>query len=238
MVLPGRSEYPADLEGVIGLAVRHGKVEDGELSRCRALLLPMSRPLVPAAAEAVEGGSVRTRAPLVSRGVVQIRDPGRSRSDGGRRRASGIYGTIVTAAVIAAGGNQLTTAALAVTIVVTLLVYWLAEQYAELLGEHTHRGQLPNAGQVRASLGAAWPMVTASAVPVGTLLVAYLLGASSVGAARIALIVTAALLVLHGYAAGRAAGLVGARLVAVTGMAGVLGAAMVVLKAFLQHHHH
>jgi hypothetical protein len=44
----------------------------------------------------------------------------------------------VTAAVIAAGGNQLTTAALEVTVLVTLVIYWLAEQYAELLGEHTH----------------------------------------------------------------------------------------------------
>jgi hypothetical protein len=46
----------------------------------------------------------------------------------GRRRAAGIYGTIVTAAVIAAGGDQLSTAALEVTVFVTLVVYWLAEQ--------------------------------------------------------------------------------------------------------------
>src|SRR5262249_22305091 len=58
----------------------------------------------------------------------------------GRRRAAGIYGTIVTAAVLAASGNTLSSAALEVTVVVTLVVYWLAEQYAELLGEHTHAG--------------------------------------------------------------------------------------------------
>ena len=40
--------------------------------------------------------------------------------------------------------NQLTSAQLAVTIVVTLIVYWLAEQYAELLGAHTHDGRLPS----------------------------------------------------------------------------------------------
>jgi len=39
----------------------------------------------------------------------------------GRRRASGIYGTIVTAAVIAAGGSSLTTLALEVTVLVTLV---------------------------------------------------------------------------------------------------------------------
>jgi hypothetical protein len=53
--------------------------------------------------------------------------------DPGRRRTASIYGTIVTAAVLATGGDQLSTAALEATVLVTLLVYWLAEQYAELL---------------------------------------------------------------------------------------------------------
>jgi hypothetical protein len=128
--------------------------------------------------------------------------------------------------------------ALAVTVVVTLVVYWLAEQYAGLLGEHTQAGRLPSAVQVRDSLASTWPMVTASYLPVATLLVARVLGASTVGAAQIALIVTGVLLVIHGYVAGRAAGLKGVRLFAVTGMAGALGAAMVVLKTLLQHHHY
>ncbi len=160
------------------------------------------------------------------------------RVGGGRRRAAGIYGTIVTAAVIAAGGNQLATGALAVTVVVTLLVYWLAEQYAELLGEHTHAGRLPSFSQIRASLTTAWPMVTASYLPVATLLVGRLFGASSVGAAQIALVVTVVMLVVHGYSAGRAASLSGMRLFAVTATAGLLGGAMIVLKTLLQHHHY
>jgi hypothetical protein len=122
-------------------------------------------------------------------------------------------------------------------VVVTLVVYWLAEQYAELLGEHTTAGRLPSARQMRASLAATWPMVTASYVPVATLLIARLLGASSVTAAQTALIVTVVLLVIHAYAAGRSAGLVGGRLVVVATMAALLGFAMVVLKALLQHHH-
>lgn len=155
----------------------------------------------------------------------------------GRRRAAGIYGTIVTAAVIAAGGNQLRTGALAVTVLVTLVVYWLADEYAQLLGEHTRAGQLPSMEVVRSSLVAAWPMVTASFLPLAALLVARLFGASSANAAWCALTVTVVLLVIHGYAAARVAGLTGIRLVAVTGTAGLLGVAMVVLKALLQHHH-
>jgi hypothetical protein len=157
--------------------------------------------------------------------------------DGGRGRAAGIYGTIVTAAVIAAAGGHLSAGALALTVVVTLAVYWLAEQYAELLGEHTHAGRLPNRDQIRAALKTSWPMVTASYLPVATLLLARLIGATSLGAAWAALVVAVILLVIHGHAAGRAAGLRGVRLVAVTATAGVLGVMMVLLKTALQHLH-
>jgi hypothetical protein len=158
--------------------------------------------------------------------------------DLGRRRASSIYGTIVTAAVLATGGNQLSTAALEATVLVTLLVYWLAEQYAELLGRHTHEGRLPAASQVGASLRESWPMVSASFLPLATLLVARVCGASTLGAASIALVATVILLVIHGHAAGKSAGLEGVRLAAVTAAAGLLGIMMVALKALIQHQHH
>jgi hypothetical protein len=165
------------------------------------------------------------------------RPPASTPARSGHRRAAGIYGTIVTAAVLAAGGNQLTSLALAVTVVVTLVVYWLAEQYANLLAEHTHAGRLPSGHQIRANLADAWPMVTSSYIPVGVLLAASALGASSTWAARAALAVAVVLLVIYGHAAGRAAGLKGVRLLAVTTAAGLLGVAMIVLKTLLQYHH-
>ena len=180
----------------------------------------------------VKGGDIPDR-----RGTTPEPPDGSSSPTRGRRRAAGIYGTVVTAAVIAAGGGQLRTTALAVTVVVTLVVYWLAEEYAELLGEHTRAGHLPSVEVVRSSLAATWPMVTASFLPLAALLVGRLLGASSVDAAWFALAIAVALLVVHGYGAARAAGLGGIRLLLVTGTAGLLGVAMVVLKALLQHHH-
>ncbi len=143
----------------------------------------------------------------------------------------------MTAAIIAAGGNQLRTWALAITIVVTLVVYWLAEEYAELLGEQTRAGKLPSISVIRSSLAAAWPMVSASFLPLATLGIARLFGASSANAAWVALGMAVVLLVFHGYGAARAAGLTGIRLVAVAGTAGVLGIVMVALKSLLQHHH-
>ena len=88
--------------------------------------------------------------------------PPAARSTAARRRSAGIYGTIVASAVLAAGGAKLGTVPLAVTVLVTLMVYWAAEAYAELLSEQIHAGHLPTRGQLRASLAAIWPMISAS----------------------------------------------------------------------------
>lgn len=159
----------------------------------------------------------------------------RSGRSPGRRRAAGIYGTIVTAAVIATAGGRLPAISLSIAVVVTLLVYWLAEQYAELLGEHTHAGKLPTVAQVRSSLRATWPMVSSSYLPVASLLLARLLGASVVVAAYVGLAMAIVLLLVYGWKAGRASKLRGIRQISVTLLAAALGAAMVALKVGLQH---
>ncbi|HEV8164966.1 MAG TPA: hypothetical protein VGR74_11065 [Actinomycetota bacterium] len=155
--------------------------------------------------------------------------------DAGRRRSAGIYGTIVASAVLAAGGAHLETVPLAVAVVVTLLVYWAAEGYAELLGEHAHAGRLPTWPDARRSLAGIWPMVTASYVPLLSLLVARVLGADTRTAATVALLVAIALLLVHGWVGGRAAHLHGLRLVAVTLVAGAFGVMMVLLKLVVTH---
>jgi hypothetical protein len=152
---------------------------------------------------------------------------------GGRRRAAGIYGTIVTAAVLAAGGSTMSTASLAVAALITLVVYWVAEEYAEILGGQVEDGRLPTSRQIFTQLTNTWPMVSAAYVPVLTLVVARIAGTSAVVAANIALGVTVLLLLFHGWSAGRAADLRGGRLIAVTLIAGALGAVMIVLKNFV-----
>jgi hypothetical protein len=152
-----------------------------------------------------------------------------------RRRAAGIYGTIVASAVLAAGGGHLRTVPLAVTVLVTLLVYWAAEGYAELIAEQAHAGHLPTRAQQRASLAAIWPMVSASYVPLLSLLVATLLGMSTRNAATVALVVSIALLLVHGWAAGKASQLRGLRLLAVTMVAGAFGVMMILLKLLVTH---
>jgi hypothetical protein len=152
-----------------------------------------------------------------------------------RRRSAGIYGTIVASAVLAAGGSHLRTVPLAVTVLVTLLVYWAAEGYAELLGEQAHTGRLPSWPHVQASLAGIWPMVTASYVPLASLLVGRVLGADTRTAATLALVVAIALLLIQGWVGGKAAQLRGLRLLAVTLVAGAFGVMMILLKLFVTH---
>jgi hypothetical protein len=155
-----------------------------------------------------------------------------------RQRAAGIYGTIVTAAVLAAAGSKLPTLEMEISILVTLLVYWVAEVYAHLLGGQLERGHLPTRRQVRAELSATWTMVSASFVPLAVLLLARAVGTSATAAANIALAAAVLLLVFYGWSAGRAAGLSGTRLLFVTSIAAALGLLMIILKNVVLVHLH
>ncbi len=117
-----------------------------------------------------------------------------------------------------------------IAVVVTLLVYWAAEEHAELLGEHTEDGRLPGWPRVRASLTATWPMVAASYIPLLALVLARLAGASASAAANVGLAVALLLLVYHAWAAGRAANLRNKSLLAATLIAAGLGLVMILLK--------
>jgi hypothetical protein len=123
----------------------------------------------------------------------------------GRRRAAGIYGTIITAAILDTAGRRLATGALVIAVVVTLLVYWIAEEYVEVLGEQAASGRLPGWSYIADALAATWPMVSASFAPLLALLLARLAGATALEAANIGLIVAFGLLAFHGWRAALAA---------------------------------
>ena len=156
----------------------------------------------------------------------------------GRRRAAGIYGAIITAAILDTAGGHLSTAALVISVVVTLLVYWLAEEYAEVLGEQVQGGRLPGRASIREALAATWPMVTASYLPLLALVLAKLAGASALTAANVGLVVAIVLLTVHGWLAGRAAQLRSWQLFAATSIAASLGLVMILLKDFVLIHLH
>jgi hypothetical protein len=156
----------------------------------------------------------------------------------GRRRAASIYGAIITAAIIAAVGGKLSTVALVIAVVVTLLVYWVAEEYAEVLGEQAEGGRLPTWASIRGMLTSTWPMVSASYAPLLALVLARLAGASDLAAANIGLGLAVVLLTFHGWSAGRAAGLRGRQLLFSTSVAATLGIVMILLKDVVLIHLH
>ena len=156
----------------------------------------------------------------------------------GRRRAAGIYGAIITAAILDTAGGRVPTAALVVSVVVTLLVYWIAEEYAEVLGEHTAGGRLPTRPYIQGSLRSSWPMVSASYLPLLAVVLAKVAGASELAAANVGLVVAIVLLTIHGWLAGRAAQLQGWKLAMVTSIATSLGLVMILLKDLVLIHLH
>ena len=156
----------------------------------------------------------------------------------GRRRAAGIYGAIITAAILDTAGGHLSTTALVISVVLTLLVYWLAEEYAEVLGEQVQGGRLPSRASIRGALAATWPMVTASYAPLLALVLAKLAGASDLTAANVGLVVAIVLLTVHGWLAGRAAQLRSWPLFFATSVAAALGLAMIALKDLVLIHLH
>jgi hypothetical protein len=152
--------------------------------------------------------------------------------------SAGIYGTIVTAAILSAAGDSVSVTDLLVSILVTLLVYWIAEEYASLLGSHLASGTLPSGSEIRGALVASWPMVTASCLPLLVLVLAALLGAAATDAANAALVAAAAELLVYARSAGRAAGLRGRRQALVIASAAVLGLLMIALKDIVLTHLH
>jgi hypothetical protein len=165
-------------------------------------------------------------------------DNGQRDGKAGRRRAAGIYGAILTASILTSAGGKLTTLALALSVLITLAVYWLAEQYAEILGEHTAGGHLPTWAYIKDALATSWPIVSASFAPLLVLAIASLAGASSSTAALAGALAAVLLLTFHGWAAGRSARLHGWRLAVVASVAAALGLAMVALKNLVILHLH
>jgi len=158
--------------------------------------------------------------------------------ESGRGRAAGIYGTVITGAIIDTAGGHGSTTWLVIAVAITLLVYWVAEQYAELLGEHTEHGHLPSWAQVRAAFRTTWPMLASCLVPLAGLVLARLFGASDAQAAVVGLVLAVLQLVHHGWAVGRQVELHGKSLLGVTAVAAGIGVVMILLKELVLLHLH
>jgi hypothetical protein len=148
------------------------------------------------------------------------------------RTANGIYGIIVGSAVLVSVHGS-TVPQLAVAVLSTLIIYWVAERYAHVMAR---RIVFPGAlrwSELRHELHHGWELVTASFLPLGVLVVSRLLGAEVYTAVVASLLCATALLAGAGWRVGREAGLAFGGRVLSAACAGAFGAAMVVLKTLL-----
>lgn len=144
-----------------------------------------------------------------------------------------ITGTVVCAAAIAyAGGHVDSVWELTGIILGTVAVYWIAHLHAVTIGSAlTHRHH-PVAA-IRHAFAETWPIVTASVIPVGALLVSTLLGAELATAAWSALVATIVLLTAYSYLAGRRGGLDRWGCLAAAAVGAAIGVLVALLKVGL-----
>jgi hypothetical protein len=151
------------------------------------------------------------------------------------RDASGvIYGTIVTGSTIAAAAEGTESVLeVAASVVGTLLLYWFAHAYAEVLGNSQTR--VLSWAETGRELAAEWRMVGACVVPLAVLLAFAGLGVGFQAATTIALWSSAGLLFLWGLLAAQRAR-ASTTLAIVSGLIyTAIGIAIVVLKVVLVH---
>jgi hypothetical protein len=146
--------------------------------------------------------------------------------------AAGIYGVIIGAAVMATSHGE-TSTAVAVSVLATLTIYWVAERYARLVAERIHDGRGLTWQEVGVQLTTGWTIVTASALPLAVLVLGDLLGFDTSVAVWVALASSTLLLFGAGWEIGREANLGAAERLAMAIGAGAFGVVMAVLKALL-----
>jgi hypothetical protein len=153
------------------------------------------------------------------------------------RHASGaIYGTLVTAGTIVGaseGAHAQDVREVSLSVVVTLVVYWIAHAYAEVMGNaHDVRPSWKVAARELASES---PMVGACVVPLAVLIIADLLGTGFELSITIGLCATVGLLFIWGILAARRAKLSRGWALGSGVLYTALGVAIVLLKVLVIH---
>jgi hypothetical protein len=149
------------------------------------------------------------------------------------RLAAAIYGLIVSGAVMAAAGEHGTVREVTITVFLTVLVYWAAESYADVLGEQIAEERPSTWSRSRELLRQGWPLVEASYVPLVVMLLAWAVGLSTTGAITAGLVTNAVLLVVLGWiASAQSHSSIPARAVSAA-LAGAFGMVMIAIKTLL-----
>jgi hypothetical protein len=171
--------------------------------------------------------------PPVPADRVEVPPAGQTAHETEIRLTSEIYGLIVASSVLAAGAEDDDIVHVSMSVLVTLVVYWLAETYAHAMAVRHVKGQRIGWAEARHDLRAGWPLVSASFVPLIAVVITAVLGASVSTAQTVGLVCATLLLFSSGWVAGRRGGLTGFRLLLSALIAAAFGVALIGLKAAL-----
>lgn len=145
-----------------------------------------------------------------------------------------VYGTIVCGALLAAESARLETYQETVaSVVIAVVVYWLAHSYADLAGERLVDGTRLTWRAVRASAVHEVPILTGAALPLTVLIIMWIVGVSLTDAVTAAVYSCAGMIVLVEIIAGVRTELHGWELVGQVAFGVVLGLLVVALKVIL-----
>ena len=151
----------------------------------------------------------------------------------GRDYTSAVYGSILAATVVVSAGDLRSPGALALLLIVSGLVFWLAHIYAATVAGK-HGGW--HVDSILASLRHEWPVALASLPPAGAAAAAALLPRfTPADGAWLALAVAILEQQIWGYAAARNAGLTRGDLAKTMLLNVVLGVIIIVLKLAVAH---
>ena len=154
-------------------------------------------------------------------------------ADDHRRRAAHLYGLIVCGAVLATASDELRLGRIAIILVTTLTIYWAAETYVHWIALRALVQRDLSRHERQLIVRDGWPLVAACAVPLLFLGIEALLGFETAVALDLTLAVNAVLLFAIGWQMGKQGGLTGVRLALSIGATGLLGVALIALKALL-----
>jgi hypothetical protein len=152
----------------------------------------------------------------------------------GGNPASAIYGAIVTAGLLAAeGAGHRGVTDLVISVAGTLLVFWLAHAYTDMMGGLIAKGRSDGRPSLARALREEWPIVESGLLPLLALVIARGVGAAVSTAQTVALIVVVIEIGGWAFLAGRRMELTHWRLITFMVVSGGLGVVIIVLKSLL-----
>lgn len=145
-----------------------------------------------------------------------------------------VYGTVTVGTLLAAeSADRETYAETVASVLVALVVYWLAHSYAEVTAQRIGGGEkLTRAGLVRSMRREVW-ILFGAAVPLLPLLIWWVVGGKLTNAVTAAVWTSAGMIVVYEVLAGLRARLSGRELLGQAALGAALGLLVIALKLIL-----